>query len=537
MALVIHKLATECHLPPHHRSSAELVDRLARGRLARDLGEHLGPSLARQPGIVRIRRLPLRVIIPASELNEDALSLAWRQAFSKALFTALAYPTGVGPFEVFRAESVASFIASAIQDLMDGTASTKWQYTEFEEVFRQGPTQAALALICKWPRQSIAILLELAQRGILDRLLARFDELAMERLFALLAPRTDHDTDPLSVADLILTAKLALARLPEKTITLRSRSYALSLFVGAHRAGQPVRSPRMLFHTLLALAILLNKEVFWPHVPRGDLGAMRLPASVTALLESIARHFRESDAESLRHRRTPRPDVQSPFTELRTLLAGLRTELKVPPPTPTPSEVRWISSGYCGLFFLTGILARLGWIAAWQQLPAFQPGGVACLVAGLALAVIGKFDPALLTLDPGLALFAGHSDNPDLAHARKVFQEFPREVRLNLLHAAIKNSALDDAAQDWRSTFDLLAEKLVSEFAAGVRGFRQAKRQAIVKSFIALPGRIRVERERLVVIPHVSPYHVALHVSGLDAAIESVGWLDGRRLEFELGDL
>ncbi len=438
--------------------------------------------------------------------------------------------------EVFRAESVASFIASAIQELMEGIVATKWQYAEFDEVFRQGSTHAALTLICKWPRLSMAILLELAQRGILDRLLARFDELAMERLFALLASRTDHDAEPLFVADLILTAKLALAHLPEKTVALRSRWYALSLFIRAHRTGQPLRSPRELFHTLLALASLLDEEVFWHNAPRSDSAAMRYPANVAALLESIARRVRESDAESLRHGRSPRPDVQSPFTELRTLLFALRTELKVPPPTPTPSEVRWISSDYCGLFFLTGVLVRLGWIAAWQQLPAFQPGGLTCLVAGLALAVVGKFDPALVTLDPGLALFAGYSDNPDLAHTRRVFLEFPREARLRVLHAAVKNGAHDDAAQDWQSTFDLLAEKLLREFAASVRGFRQAKRQAIVKSFIAQPGRIRVERERLVVVPSASPFHVALHVSGVDGAIESVSWL-GRRLEFELGDL
>ncbi len=98
MTVRIAQFDTICHVPPRHLRGADVVDRLARGRFARNLGEHLGPSLARHPAIVRIRRLPLRVIIPASELNEDALSLAWQQAFAKALFTALACPTGAGPY-------------------------------------------------------------------------------------------------------------------------------------------------------------------------------------------------------------------------------------------------------------------------------------------------------------------------------------------------------------------------------------------------------------------------------------------------------
>src|SRR5277367_3440249 len=109
MAMRIGLFNTTCHVPPQRRSDAEVVDRLARGRFARDLGEHLGRSLARQPAIIRIRRLPMRVVVPASELNEDALSLIWRQEFGKALFTALAYPAGAGPIEVFRADSIAGF--------------------------------------------------------------------------------------------------------------------------------------------------------------------------------------------------------------------------------------------------------------------------------------------------------------------------------------------------------------------------------------------------------------------------------------------
>jgi hypothetical protein len=566
MSLRIGQFNTACHFPARFRREAELVDGLARGRFARDLGEYLGPSLARQPAIVRIRQLPLRVLIPARELNQDALSLRWRQAFGKALFTALAYPTGVGPFEVFRAESVASFVASAIRSLLDGTAANAWQYAEFEPFFRKGSTPGALALICEWPRQSMAVLLDLAQRGVLDRLLARFDDLALERLFALLARPPDSETEPLWIADLIAAAKLALARLPEKTVALRSRAYALSLFVEAHRARQYLTSPRALFHALLALAVLLNDEVFWPDSSREELWVKRLPLNVRAVLESLAMQIRREmqtpssmDVEAMpgalaqRGRTAPpligdlhrllsglktRGAIQSPrLAELPKLLAQLRGELHVPPPSDRPAEVRWISSGWCGMFFLMSTLARLGWIPAWNRLAEFETGGVACLVAGLALAIAEKFDPAVPPMDPAIALFAGYLGDPAIAHMRGVFQEFPRESRAKVLQAALPHQAGHVAAESWEATFALLAETLLRDFAARIRGFRQATRQNIVRSFLARPGTIRVEDERIVVFPDPSPFHVALHIAGMDGTVEASLWLGGRPIEFHLADL
>jgi len=541
MSLRIDQLNTTCHAPPQRRKDAGVVDRLARGRFANDLAGHLGPSLARQPAIVRIRQLPMRVIIPASEMNEEALSLRWRQEFGRALFTALAYPAGAGPFEVYRAESIASFIASAIRDSLDGTASTKWQYAEFETFFRRGATGAALALICEWPAQTLAVLIDLAQHGALARLLARFDDLAMERLFALLARPPDAGAEPLSVADLVAAARLVLARLPEKTAALRSRAYALSLFVETQRRPQPWRSPRALFHALLAIAVLLNEEVFWPGIPHDETWTQQLPANVPAVLESLAREIREQLGPgwiaTAGGARTRGGTTAARIAELHQLLNSLRAELKVPPPSAGPPEVRWISSEWCGLFFLAGALTRLGWIPAWRQLAEFQTGGVACLAAGLALAVAEKFDPAVPPLDPGIALFAGYIDDPDLAHLRRVYQEFPREVRLKVLRAALPHEAVDDAAENWHSAFERLAGALLREFAARIRGFRQATRQGIVRSFIARPGRIRIEAGRIVVFPAPSPFYVALRISGMDAPADPPVGLGGRRMEFELGDL
>jgi len=592
MSLRIDQFNTTCHVPPQRRSDAEIVDRLARGRFARDLGEHLGPSLARQPAIIRIRRLPMRVIVPASELNEDALSLRWRQEFGKALFTALAYPADTGPLEVFRADSIAGFVASAIRDLLDGTAPNKWQYAEFESFFRLGYTQGALALICEWPQQSLAVLLHLAEKRVLSRLLARFEDGALERVFAVLASSIEPETKTLSIADLITVARLVLEHTPDKAVALRSRAYALNLFVESHGAHQPFPSPRVLFHALLALAVLLNEDVFWPGIPRGESRVGRLPSNVTTILENIARALtdlldkelskpgialdepRSGHAQSIYtailesiggvlrenvgaalhidHRspmhlalrgktlsdpQTRRGNITPQLAELDQLLQLLRIELKVPIPLAKPLEVHWISSDWCGLFFLASTLERLGWVAAWGQLPDFQAGGPGCLVAGLALTIAARFDPVPPSLDPAIELFAGYVHEPDLLHARRVFQEFPIAARLRVLRAALPHEGVDQAAESWEGTFERLAETLLRTFASRIRGFRHATRQGIVRSFIARPGRVRIEPERLVVFPVPSPYNVALRISGMDDPVDSSIWLGRRRIEFELGDL
>lgn len=524
MGLRIGQFVTTCHVPRALRHKAGLVDELAHGRFARDLGDHLGPSLSRQPAIVRIRRLSLRVIVPAPELNEDSLSRAWAAAFSKALFTALAYPSGTGPVEVFRADSLALYLAGAIRDLLHGVATTRWYYDEFNEIFRQGGTEAALTLLCRWNNETIAILSELARAGELDRLLARFDDLAMERIFRALGSPHDADPPSLSIAELIAAAKMAAAIPPEKAAHLRSRRYALRRFVDLRATADPQRSVRTLHHLFTTLWILIGEGLLPPGIePQSVAFGMRPPA-VQHLMETITQEFQE------------RPH-SSRLAELNRLIDDLRIRLNVPPPTPAVPEIRSVASDWCGLFFLAGTLDNLGWIPAWRRLGDFQRGGISSLIAGLALTIAGKLSPELRSLDPGIAFFAGYVEEPDLMHLRSVLNDSSREARREVLQAALGELKSLDAHETWEATFNLLADALIQRFASNLRGFRQATRSGIVRTFLQRPGRIRIEDTRIVVAPEPSPYHVVLHIAGMDSPTGSLSWLGGRRLEFEMGDL
>ena len=85
----------------------------------------------------------------------------------------------------------------------------------------------------------------------------------------------------------------------------------------------------------------------------------------------------------------------------------------------------------------------------------------------------------------------------------------------------------------WETCFDALANHLFREFAGRIRGFGRSSRQFVVKNFLALPGRIRVEETRLLIVFTSSPLNAVVHMSRLDDPVEEVDWLGGRRIEFE----
>ncbi len=530
MGLRIGQLITRCQAPRRYQQQAAVVDQLARGRFASDLAGHLGPSLSRQPAIVRIRRLPMRIVIPASELNEDALSKAWTQAFGKALFTALAMPSGVGSVQVYRADSLAAFIAEAIHDLCDGV-TLSWHHAEFEPLLGRGRMEDVVTLLCQWPGQTLEILQELAKAKVLDRVLGQLDELKLETVVGALSRSESSPSKTLSVADLVAAAQLAMSHPPATLAELRSR-------VMRCECSRSIRKSRVTLPTYGRCSTRIER---WQSSLPGagsreslyaesSVAALRLPDPVVQLLEML----QKAGSSGSETKRTE---------ELVGALAELRSKLNLPEPSLKTAEAKWISSEWSGLFFLVSTLERLRWVPAWETLEAFRAGGASCLLAGLALSIAGKFETSPRNLDAGVALFAGYSDEPDFGHLARVFEGSRRQVRTDLLRASFPPltgataQELDLVAEDWLATFDRLAGHLVTTFASRIRGFRGTSRQGIVKTFLQRPGRVRIEDERIVVVPDPSPFHVALNLAGLLSPLGPVAWLGGRRLEFDVEDL
>jgi hypothetical protein len=210
----------------------------------------------------------------------------------------------------------------------------------------------------------------------------------------------------------------------------------------------------------------------------------------------------------------------------------------VVPDVPARPDLPWVSSEVAGLFLLAGLLDRLGWpdrIACWGPAAAQGQRAVSYVLAGLALAVTGRSASSPQHLDPGLTLFAGLFDGPDLGGLRRFAASITAADCRELLRGLCGPNATE--ALTWDATLDALAGELLRAFAGRVRGFRQASRSFVVKHLVALPGRIRVEPERLLVVLAPQPFHVALRVAGLDGTMTSLGWLGGRDLTLELEGL
>ncbi len=197
-----------------------------------------------------------------------------------------------------------------------------------------------------------------------------------------------------------------------------------------------------------------------------------------------------------------------------------------------------------GLFLLVGQLDRLGWP---EQLAQLTLGGVrgprlvTYVLTGLGLAVLERFDPELRALDPALALLAGWDDVPDLAGLRAFYSAGTLEERQALLAALgvgdPQNATPPAAAATWAQTFTPLAHALIRSLVARIRGFERASPAFARRHFLALPGHAEIRPETLDVHLAPAPYHVALHLAGLDASLPAVSWLAGRRLTLKLEGL
>jgi hypothetical protein len=155
------------------------------------------------------------------------------------------------------------------------------------------------------------------------------------------------------------------------------------------------------------------------------------------------------------------------------------------------------------------------------------------VLAGLASAILGRFDQTPAYLDPGLALFSGWMEAPDLGGLCRFLASESDQTRRDLLVELLGHEITEEDSLDWEACFDSLADHLIREFAGRIRGFGQSSRQFVVKNFLALPGRIRVEEKRLLVVFTSSPLNALVHMSRLDDPVEEVAWLGGRRVEFE----
>jgi len=566
VSITIDKFSVLCRVPPGRRTLADVAGRLARNRLGREFSLILGPALSRQAPIVRIRRLNVKLALNARGLTEEAFALAWARALAHRLFDALGRAANGSTEDVAKYDSIIKFRAAFLSDLLAGRARGMWQYAEFSSLMDQPPAEAAMTLLLQNTAQLLPLLETLNVNSSIDLLLAQLDDLSLERLFIELArasPSCSRAT--LAPADLLWAADHCLITSRGQRFPLDGRRYAMRMFL--RTAGGQGRSPRVVFHALIALVCLLEcPELLWidgkrypsPQAMQQRVGR-QLPPAVSSLLVDLQRavHHHASNASQF-------GSQESPFSgESATMLSRLRIAHEpLRPLVPTAAaaadlqQAPWIEMEFASLFLLASSVIRLGWGRLGEETLLRSWGGERIL--HYLLAQIGavichdRFDPQC-PLDPAVALFAGIEAQPDLAGMRHFLDAATHADRRLLLDRMtptkspdaahptgalapdpVRESPSGDPAATWQSTFDVLAARLVLAFGQQVRGFRNAGRAAIARQFLRVPGRVRTGTTDICVMLSPHPLHVALHVSGMNSPVQQLPWIGGRRLEFIL---
>jgi hypothetical protein len=570
MTLTIDKLLIGGKIPRQANVDRALIDRVARGEFATECGRQLNRPWPVQARVARIRQLRIRVNIPATQLRADALAKAWTAAFLRELFGALAH---LNANEILQFESRAEYLAAAIKDLLDGATAQRWAYEEFEDLFDVGTPEAVLTLFEREYAEIVPILLILEDWGLLDRLLAIWNGASLERFFSVIASQTGARNKSLSIEDLIIVAQLLfddgslLAEMgPAGDANLVEGKVALRFFLdwarkSDWRTAQSV-SPQTISQALHMLRTLLDlfqsAETRW----RSLTGATGHPGD--PILSGPAVDIRNVIVAAGGENRTTFTELldrvrliagsatrENPLIEFRNIIAAgnlerrttfaeLFEQLALATGAGTSPEGRRKSTDCAGLFLLIRVLDKLGWedhLSRSSLSATYGPRLLTYILAGVASAVLNRFTEEPAYLDAGIALFSGWIDQPNLDGLRGFLASGSVETRRDLLRELLREETIEECSANWLACFDSLANQLIREFTKQIRCFGKPSRSFVVKNFVALPGRFRIEEKRLVVVFTSSPLHVVLHLSGLDDPVEAVGWLGGRRIEFQSDDL
>jgi hypothetical protein len=253
------------------------------------------------------------------------------------------------------------------------------------------------------------------------------------------------------------------------------------------------RGPRQIWLALQALtALLLDPS----QITTGVIISFLDGAHRALLTEALAELTRVAEGH---------PAQQQLLHSLQIIAPAQRIE--------APLESPWIVSNVAGILLFLDQIRRMGW---HDRLP---PDVFPVVIAAVAAELTGP----KYRRDPAIFLLAGSLEVLEERRSKEHFRD----------HAPMTET-LEVAGDTWPQTLANAAELLAHELAKRIRGFRQASSLAVQRNIALRAGRYRVEPHRIVVVLESGPWDVALHISGIDDAVDHVAWLGGRRVEFVL---
>jgi hypothetical protein len=541
MNLNIDKFVTRCQVPKRLVATWQGVDRVVRERFPIECHREVSAHLPEPSRVIRIRRLLIRLQL-SGQFDGERLARAWSEAFARALLAAINSP-GDSENGVVQARTRAEWLARFISDVISGSAAARWEYEEFKEALRLGTADCVLTVLSREPWEIVSVLLLLDDRKRFDPFLWLFDDFRLEKLFSLLASVNDEETNEPTVDDLLTIGALVISQSNTRG-RLATRQRALRIFLALSRTRKVDRDrvlpPRLVLHALMTFDALveltqsLPPESWFQVLAPESLARRQHPSLHPVVLDVIAKVWALATQMD--------PGVHSQKLDLLSQLLFELSPVPVIKSTSGEKGAHWVSSECAGLLLLAGLIERLGWV---QRIRISSLGSrlesraLNYCLAALAVRLLGQ-SPESERLDPGLLLFAGWPepasvDLTGFCNFLVSLSETEQNDLLDLLTDTEENHK--GRFGDWRATFDCLAGVLTREFSSRVRGFRKANAAFVIKTFFSQPGRIFIDDKRILVILQANPFHIALHISSMDESVESVSWLGGRRLEFQLEGL
>jgi hypothetical protein len=525
MSVTIGRLHVRASVPRRLHGRAPDAVRLAREVMPAAASRRLAGRLPRRPSVCLIRRLTVRLRLQARQLTEAAIADAWAEAFCAALLTAMNQPPSGS---LVALDSVEEWIAAVAEAVLEGRRLSEWPFDQFRALDGMDVSGSIRIIVrdtaADWP----AVLQILDRRGSLGRLLAALGPSGCRDVFEAIADRTDRPPVA-TVADLVTIGRALLGD-PVLYAGLRSESIdavVIRWIAAAADGGKvPPFSPRALRAAVEALLWIANRpatSTFDWHVAADALPYGADAPSVLALVRSL---FEPAAGEV--HDAAAR-------AALRQVLAQVADPSRVADPWTEAHD-----SAIAGLLFLVPVVDRLGWPEQVRRSALGAKYGSRALtyvLAGAATAIAGELPSAVTRFDPAVPIFSGWLRGADPDALRQLCRDEAAATRQELIETLCGESGARDASTTWDATFVRLGSRLLREFAGRLRGLSRSSDRFLVERTVAVPGTVTVGERVIVANLRPQPLWPALHVSGADTPLDSVTWMDGRRLEFRLEGL
>ncbi len=518
------------------------LDRIASNLLARALEDrlsHLGYS--DDSAYIFIEQMDVNLTLDTSIGDDRTLASAWARSLYEGILQTLSQNSAVIVFP-----DRSAFIASFLEDLIQGRAGDFWYYAEFDNLRSRSLGQAVLNLLTLDGDVGRDALLEMTRRDSLDRLLTRLT-----------------DTEVGSIATQCL--------LPPSPRMMSSQAWLEALRNLLTRTpsllqGTPARGLIRIYCTVLRYRPELGPDVnlarfIWELLDLRQ--TVQQMANRSAFLNQLGAD-NWSVALSYLERGTGRQLLTHLQRELTgTEVVGLLQDLQVDEPTIPTQRIR---TTFGGIFLLVGAIADLDLYSFLQSCPYPDSPDVPkanLLLWLMALQCLGVGNLEQARRDRGVLGFAGLAQAPESewlvdyaaqlteemhgafgqdlqAHCQRVIRQpdlfmyqrlsIPPEPWEWLSLHSLTHSPLPD--ESWDRELGLMSAIALQGFATRLGAMAGSSPPYLSRNFLESEAEIWVSEGAIAVNFLTCPLQMVLKMAGFEHFRWQIPWLGNRQLIF-----